>query len=154
MRTIALTRGKVAVVDDGDFERISKFKWHAYKDQHHTWHARSSQRGKTILMHRFIMGFSPGDPDVDHRDGDGLNNRRSNLRKAHKAGNASNIAVRADSVSGIKGIRRAGKKWSAQIKSCGKFRWLGTFDTKEDAAKAYDRAAIEHHGEFARGNYL
>jgi hypothetical protein len=87
-KEIPLTQGKVAVVDEEDFDRLNKHKWYACKNGN-TFYAlrKSNVNGKrlTILMHREILGLKPGDPGVDHRDGNGLNNRRKNLRLASHA---------------------------------------------------------------------
>ena len=160
LKTIQLTQGKVALVDDIDYEHVASFKWYARRAQHGVWHALRNITNPdgtrhTVMMHRFIIGLSADDLHLDHRDCDGLNNQRINLRFADKSGNASNTRVRRDSGSGLKGVhfdKRCGK-WSARIKSKGRYIWLGYFLTAEKAARAYDAAAIKYHGEFARPNF-
>ena len=104
-------------------------------------------------MHREILGLKPEDPDVDHWDGDGLNNRRGNLRPCTKAQNCCNRGVSKNNLSGYKGVRRSGTKWTARIRFKRKLKYLGIFPTAHDAASAYDDAAIELFGEFAWTNF-
>jgi hypothetical protein len=86
---------------------------------------------------------------VDHIDGDGLNNCRDNLRVCSSEQNAKNIKVRPGR---LKGITPVGSKWQAQIAAEGRHLYLGLFESPELAAKAYDRAARKYHGEFAATN--
>ncbi|WP_120636202.1 AP2 domain-containing protein [Ruegeria sp. EL01] len=101
-------------------------------------------------MHRVLMG----EPfqGVDHRDGDGLNNRRSNLRTADKSQNARNTGAHADNLSGLKGVSysRQRRNWRAAICVRGKRKHLGVFDSPEEAHAAYVQAAHQLHGQFAR----
>src|SRR6185369_4370410 len=106
MKEIQLTQGKVALVDDEDYEGLSAFTWHAYCNQNGGWYARSSSLsrkngGKHLWMHRLILNC-PNGKQVDHKDGDGLNNQRYNLREATQAQNMYNMGLRADSKSGFK----------------------------------------------------
>src|SRR5687767_3951310 len=106
--TIPLTRGQVAVIDAEDYERVSAFTWHAFRNSSGGWYARSSSLsrkngGKSMWLHRFIMNCQP-DKQIDHRDGNGLNNRRANLREATPAQNSYNMGVRPNSKSGYKGV--------------------------------------------------
>lgn len=162
MKTIQLTQGKVAFVDDADFVRVSQFKWHAFKNQGGKWYARSTslarQIGKSIWMHRLIVR-AKDEQQVDHRDGNGLNNRRKNLRCASNAQNAYNMALRPNSLSGYKGVSRYSShnrytgEWVASIKHNGKKLYLGKFIDPKDAALAYDAKAKELFGEFAWLNF-
>ena len=161
MKKIPLTQGKFALVDDEDYERLAWFPWHAFKSKTGVWYARRNAGEpetiprKTVLLHRAVLGFVERDPDVDHRDGDGLNNQKSNLRMATKGGNTSNTKVRRDSKSGLKGVYWSDKdkRWCATIRKDGRSAWLGGFYSAHEAAEAYDIAAIEIHGEFARTNF-
>lgn len=89
---------------------------------------------------------------IDHKDGNGLNNRFSNLRLATTAQNAANRKRPSTNSTGFKGVRRARKRFSSEIKINGKSHHLGTFDTPEEAHAAYIKAARQHHGEFARAH--
>lgn len=155
MKTIPLTKGMVAVVDDDDWEWLSLFKWISWKNQSGNWYAvrdRAHRKPKRIYMHRFILG-SPMD-GVDHWDRDGLNNQRQNLRLANKSQNASNSKCRSPyGFKGVKFDQRRGT-WHAQIRRNGVNRYLGKFDSPVGAAMAYDRAALEVSGMYARTNEM
>src|SRR4029453_12360785 len=153
MRIIDLTKGKVALVDDEDFLRLSKHKWFAMTNQHGNWYVgRNSSRllgkRKTILMNSEIMS-SLG---VDHINGDGLDNRRSNLRLATTPQSGANRKLSANNTSGVTGVywHRAQNKWGAQIKVDRRMIHLGRFIEKQDAISARQKAAKIHFGEFAR----
>jgi len=110
------------------------------------------RRKTTIRMHRFILSAKAGDL-VDHRDGDGLNNQKVNLRLATTAQNGRNQRRRADNRSGFKGVKANGSKWMARIRANNQRIFIGNFSTKEDAARAYDAVARLLFGEFARLNF-
>lgn len=154
-RWVALTQGKFALVDEADFERVNAVPW---KYNRATGRA---VRGKqtTVQMSRFIVGAAE-DVDVDHINGDRLDNRRTNLRVATHQQNLCNRPVHAQNASGFKGVgpwTHSGKYrapvWRARIKVNGKRISIGTYPTAEAAARAYDDAARLHHGEFARLNF-
>lgn len=111
--------------------------------------------GQTIFLHRLILAPKPGQV-VDHVNGDKLDNRRVNLRICSIAQNSKNQALRVTNTSGFKGVHPAGTrgKWQARIRCDGKQHYLGLFDDPRVAAHAYNRAAVELHGEFARLNPL
>ncbi len=155
MKQIPLTQGKFALVDDEDFERVNQYKWYANKS-HCVWYAR---RGKWIKgelkifhMHRFLTDF-PGS-GIDHIDGNGLNNQKVNLRLATFIQNRANADGHRNGSSQYKGVswhKRAGK-WCAQIAFKGRHLYIGTFKDEINAAKAYDKKAIQFHGKYARLN--
>ena len=161
---IPLTRGKEAVVDDEDAPAVLAFKWRAMKSSDgRRWYAvrsyRSGGREVSVLMHRAIAGVSAG-VWVDHKDGDGLNNRRENLRPCTPAQNAANTGAHVkwsgdgSSYRGVYTDRRRGRsRWYSRIKIHGQDVYLGTFPTEEAAARAYDAALLKCHGEFARLNF-
>lgn len=152
MKEIQLTKGKTALVDDCDYDNIVKYKWCATPHKNGRWYANAWVCGRKTLMHRLILGIDISG-DIDHRDGDGLNNRRYNLRQATRAQNNANQQV-TPHTSKFKGVcwdKNRGK-WSAKIKVDGIIRNLGRYDREEDAGHAYDIAAFNVFGEFARLN--
>jgi hypothetical protein len=159
MKEIPLTRGLIALVDDDDFERLQRHKWTATKGHTgNTWYAyhQEIKSGKmaVVKMHREILGIKDKKIDVDHKDRDGLNNQKCNLRCCTRSENLCNM-VRCNP-SGYKGVslHHRKKKWVAKIQINGKQIYLGIFDNKEDAALAYDRGAIKYHKEFGRLNFV
>ncbi|HEU4344816.1 MAG TPA: HNH endonuclease [Candidatus Binatia bacterium] len=154
MKTILLTRGKVAVVDDEDYERVSAFKWFAMSSQRGPWYARRDVKRRAVLLHRVIMN-APEGVEVDHINGDGLDCRKTNLRLATRSQNQHNKTKYKRNKSGFKGVcwHRASDRWLAQIRVDAKNIYLGVFATPEEAARAYDVAAQKHHGEFCRVNF-
>ncbi len=155
-REIPLTQGQVAIVDAADYEALAQYKWCAQWSEgtgtfYASRNAKNPAGGKTtVSMHRQIMGF-PGGFLVDHRDGNGVNNRRDNLRLATTAQNIHNRRTSGRSASGYKGVHffKRTKQWGAYIKTDGRQRWLGIFDTVEAAHAVYVEAAKAVHGEFA-----
>jgi len=155
MKEINLSQGKVAFVDDEDYDKLIKFKWFAHKHRN-TYYARCNNRGNPIKMHRLILEITDPDITIDHKDLNGLNNQKYNLRKCSNSQNQANRPKRKFSKSKFKGVTTSPvkiNKWKAQIKKNGKVMGLGSYKTEEDAAKAYDKAALEIHGEFANLNF-
>lgn len=158
-RLIALSQGQHAVVDDGDYDWLSKWKWCASKGRHCYYAVRAEKTGDKytfIYMHRVING-TPLGKSTDHIDGDGLNNTRANLRTATGQQNAANMRRHRDGSSRFKGVSRNPdpgplnpKPWIAHIGINGKASHLGTFLTEEEAVEAYTNAAKEAFGEFHR----
>lgn len=149
--------GVFAMVDDADFEALNQWKWSAEKREG-TFYAVRSVRGQdgkktTIRMHRQIAA-TPDCGEVDHADGNGLNNQRKNLRPCSVAKNQQN-RVRSRGVSQFKGVLwdKSHCCWKAKIIVDGKRFVLGSFPTEEAAARRYDQAAKAHFGEFARLNF-
>lgn len=157
IKEIHLTQGKVALVDDSDFEWLNKWKWRYLKERSGAgyavrWDGKHTNR-KAILMHNEIMRIPLG-LEVDHIDHNGLNNQRANLRFCTHSQNMMNRLRHNDNMSGYKGVslERGHKKWRALISINGKQTRLGIFDTPEAAARAYDEAARKYHDEFANIN--
>jgi hypothetical protein len=157
-RSIPLSRGLVATVDAGDLPRLTEFHWMASGTRGSEYAVKKRRIGggktKITLMHRFILDAPPGS-EVDHINGNRLDNRRCNLRLCTHAENMQNVGPKADNTSGLKGVRRSrdGKRWVAYIKDLGKQKHLGTFDTPDKAARAYDEHAVRAFGRFARLNF-
>ena len=157
MKEIPLTQGKVAIVDDEDYEYLRQFKWYAQWDGWN-WYAKRNVivngKQKTILMHRVIMGV-PNGRHTDHINHNGLDNREINLRICTAAGNQHNTGKQRNNTTGYKGVViTCGKYIKAQISNNGKRIHLGLFKTLEEAAKAYNEAAIKYHGEYAQLNEI
>lgn len=155
-RLIPLSQGKFAVVDAADFEWLNQWKWTAiHQKKCDKWYAYRPVVGPdgkrtTLRLHRLIMN-APHGVEVDHKDRDGLNNSRSNLRMATHQQNLCNRGADRDG-SGYKGVRlyRRTGRWVANIGLNGKTIHLGYFDTRDEATTAYSNAAHKYHGEFAR----
>jgi hypothetical protein len=155
MRTIPLTRGKVALVDDEDFERLSKFKWQALRIRQKrgdVWYARrmtSLKDGprRAIYMQHEVLNFPDGVPN--HGDFDGLNNQKYNLILGTSAENTQWRRKTVGTLSRFKGVTKNKGKWMASIKRRGKSTTIGYFADEEDAAAAYNAAAQFLFGEFA-----
>lgn len=143
MKSIPLTKGLVALVDDEDFEFLNQYKWHSSHG-----YAVRLKGTKGDRMHRVIMN-APSDMFVDHINGNRADNRRANLRVCTPGENGKNKTLFVTNKSGHRGVYWNKNKWRAQICVNRKQIYLGRFDTLEDAAQAYKDAAIKHHGEFA-----
>lgn len=152
-KQIPLTQGKVALVSEHRFEYLTQWQWHAFFNGWN-WYAVRTVGKDTVYMHRDIMN-APAGMDVDHRDGDGLNNADDNLRVCTSTQNKANRSKQKNNKSGFKGVRwheRDGG-YEANIQFNYKPIYLGRFETAQDAAKAYDAKAIELYGEFANTNF-
>lgn len=155
---IPLTKGKFAIIDTQDLLIVGQFSWRANEHSPGRWYARRSfrhdGRQSSEQMHRRIVG-PPVGLWVDHINGDGLDNRRSNLRLCTRQQNTANQAVTTTGASGFRGVRRFRNttKWQAQIKVNQRSLHLGQFNTPEEAAHAYDAAAWRAFGPFATLNF-
>ena len=147
MKLIKLTQGKITKVDNEDYEELNQFNWH------YVIHGYAGRRkgGRTIYLHRQLLNVPKGF-EVDHIDGNPLNNRRENLRIGTHAQNISNAKLRKDNTSGYKGVIKNGSGWAARLWFNRKQINIGTYRTKEEAAKAYNQAAKVYFGEYARLN--
>ncbi len=157
MKKIPLTQGKVALVDDADYVWLSRWKWHAhwsdgkYYAVHAWWHSKAV-RG-TVLMHRVLV---PNAVKLDHRDRDGLNNQRANLRICNDSQNSQNNFGRGDRRLPFKGVSIAKDRhlYVASITKDGKRVYACGFATPQEAAIAYDAMATNLFGEFACTNAM
>jgi hypothetical protein len=146
-----------ALVDDSDCEELSKHNWRAneYRGKFYAIrNIRVDGKWTSIRMHTAIMG-NRAKKEIDHRNGDGLDNQRHNLRHCTNTENQRNRGVQKNNISGFKGVSWANrdKKWRVSMRYKGKSLHLGFFFCVVKAAKAYDMAAKEYHGEFARLNF-
>ena len=146
-------RGEKALVDEADFQMLSAYQWRA-KYGHGRVYVAASCKRVTIWMHRCIMGITdPGIP-VDHRNGNGLDNQRSNLRVATTSNNGANQTLSKANTTGFKGAWFNGKSWYARLTVRQRHYYNGPFATAFEAALAYDRLAVEQFGEFAKTNAM
>ena len=151
---IPLTRGTFAVVDTNNLRMLNLHRWHIIITKERKRYATREEKGKTIYMHREIMN-APDGMEVDHINGNGLDNRRGNLRLCTKAQNQMNSAKRTGKSSIFKGVfwYKITGQWRAAIKIARKDIHIGYFDTELEAAEAYDKKALELFGEFAKPNF-
>lgn len=153
---VPLTQGYEAVIDADDVPLIEGRNWCAHIKRRKdgsimTAYAICYVNGRKVWMHRILRDIPPG-MMCDHVDGNGLNNRRNNLRQATLTQNNRNARVRVDSLSGVKGIawRERYQAWEARIKVNGKTKHIGTFKSLADAKEATFNARVDLHGSFAR----
>lgn len=155
MKEISLTRGKVALVDDEDFERVNQYKWCADRAGYAVRgapHPTEPRKRITVRLHRFILGFEYGDKRfVDHANLNKLDNRRANLRECTTSQNTSNQA-RRDNQSGYRGVsfHKPTRTWRARVKHLGRVTEKRGFQTPFEAHLAYREMAMRFQGEFAR----
>ena len=155
MKTIKLTQGYETIVDDSDYEWLNQWKWCVHRKKN-TSYAQRRINGKTIRMHRLILGIlDKPEFQADHINCDGLDNRRINLRLANHTQNCRNsrkiLIYRGKPTSSIyKGVSwyKAYRRWRAKVSG----KHIGYFDTEEEAAHAYNEFVKENFGEFARLN--
>jgi hypothetical protein len=154
MKVIELSKGQVAVVDDESFMELAQYNW-CISAVGYAVRRKKFPDGsvKVVYMHRELMCAQKGQ-EVDHINGNRLDNRRENLRLATRSQNAKNVGKKPSNKSGFKGVHKHGRNnsWVAQISVENKMIHLGSFKTPEEAALAYNAAAQRLHGEFANFN--
>jgi len=160
---VPLTWNQYAIIDLEDIERVGKYNWHAKKRL--TYYAyrvaccgrdiNNKQIREGILLHRYILDILDSEMQVDHRNGNGIDNRKRNLRICTNSENSRNRR-KIGGVSKFKGIHwdRGHNKWHAQITTNKKVIHLGRFGSEIEAAKVYDVAALKYHKEFAATNEM
>ena len=162
MKRIKLTQGKYSLVDNEDFDRINSFRWHyhQYRDTGYAARGKSIDRKERVIwLHYEVLNLKypyKYKYQIDHKNGNKLDNQKRNLRFCTKEQNASNCRRYKNNKSGYKGVYwfKYNRKWSCQIQK-NKIRFfLGYFDNEIDAAKVYNQAAKKYFGEFARLNQI
>lgn len=152
---IPLTKGMFALIDEEDFELVSQHKWYLWVGETNNY--AHSKRFKLIRMHRLIMGITDPKIKIDHRNRNGLDNRKENLRIATNSQNTCNKGPYKNRSSMFKGVYwdKKWRKWVVQITPPGKkIMHIGSFVNEKDAALAYNQAAKKYHGEFAYLNQI
>jgi HNH endonuclease/AP2 domain len=156
IHALQLPSGHIAIVDADDSELVGGFRWFA-QVQPHTVYVRGYPHGRPsnpkILLHRLLLPVDLGF-DVDHINGDGLDNRRRNLRVGTRSQNNGNTRTSSRNQSGYKGVsfHKPTGRWRAYINLNHRHRHLGMFDDPWSAAQAYNEAAVAQWGEFAQIN--
>lgn len=155
MKEILFSKGRIALVDDDDFIWLSAHTWHFHSGYAGTNLKVANKKYKNALMHRMILGLTDSKISVDHINGNGLDNRKINLRICTHAQNSRNQRMAKNNKSGYKGVtwRARDNLWRATICINGKQIDVGMSKCKEKAARLYDEAAKKYHGEFARLNF-
>lgn len=154
MRSVYLTKGYVALVDDEDFERVSKHKWFYHSKYAWRMPPKTGKSRHRQSMHRFILGVTDRRVGIDHKNSCTLDNRKANLRLATKSQNGANRGPNKNNKSGYKGVYwwTIGARWVAAVKVNKELVHLGYFKDKHSAAKAYNEAALRYFGDFAKLN--
>lgn len=144
MKQIKLTKGKYALVDNEDYEWLNQWKWSVNSNNYPSRY----EKKEFITMHRFIMK-PPKGMQVDHKDGDRLNNQKFNLRICTPSQNCSYRKASTIAKSGYRGVTKHNDKWRARIEINGKKKHLGLFSTAKEASIVYKKAAKVYFGDFS-----
>ena len=150
MKEILLTKGQVALVDNEDYDELMRYKWCICSSKNNLYAVRRISKNKTILMHNHILDSKM----ADHRDHNGLNNQKNNIRPCNQSQNNMNTRKKPRCSSKFKGVvwDLARQKWAGYITKDGVTYRLGRFILEKEAALAYNQKATELHGEFAQLN--
>lgn len=152
MKCLVVKEGKEVLLDDKDYEYVSKYRWYITSDGYAARSTYPNGACYTVMMHRHILNLERGNKmQVDHINGNRLDNRRNNLRLCTPYQNSLNKKREVRNTSGFKGVsfHKVVKKWTANIKVKGKNHYLGCYESPESAYEAYCEAAKRLHGEFA-----
>ena len=150
MKEIPLTRGRVAIVDDDNYDSLSQYKWHFHDNSSGLGYAARTDGGRVIWMHR-VVNATPDGFETDHLNHDRLDNRKENLRTATSSENRANRQY--ENTCGFRGVQKDWSRWRARIRTAGRLLSLGTFLTPEEAARAYDKEASRLYGNNAILNF-
>lgn len=156
MKEINLSNSNLtAIVDDDIYETVSKFGWSLNSNGYAKRTIKIKGKSKALLMHKSIMGYK-GDLDIDHINGRRLDNQKANFRLCTRSQNLGNQKLSSKNTSGHKGVHfdKERNKYQAYIKKNGRKIFLGRFNDPIEAAKAYNKKALELFGEFARLNII
>lgn len=154
MKLIELTQGMFAKVDDADFDWLNQWNWQAHLNKRNNKYYAYRRNGLGVFMHKLILGITDNSILGDHINLDSLDNQRHNLRKATYSQNNANRSRMKDCAAPFRGVYKHGEKWKAPLRKNNESIYLGLHDTPAEAALAYNKAAKEHHGEFARLNEI
>jgi hypothetical protein len=150
---IPLTKNRTAICDEIDYEKISGMNWYSFRGNRGIEYAASHPRGggRNLFMHRHILGIKDFKIKIDHKNNDGLDNRRCNIRKCTNTENSHNSRLSKRNTSGLKGVSliASSGRWYSQIRIHGKNHFLGSFSNKVDASNAYKQASLKHFKEFS-----
>jgi hypothetical protein len=156
MKTLPLTKGRVAMVDDEDFPAVAQFRWYVSTHGYAVRTVHANGRSTKVSLHRFLMKPQGGE-HIDHINGDPLDCRRANMRIATRSQNLANARKRITSTQPFKGITydatRRRLRWYARVNKDGRRFRSKRFETAEEAARAHDDLARQLHGDFARLNF-
>lgn len=157
------------LVDDDDYDRLSKYRWYGFHHRNTSYAKRmlSKSSKKMVMMHRDIMNITESSVFIDHKDGNGLNNQKSNLRICTARQNVQNQSKQKTRATSSRykdvGFDKARNRWRAYIQiplpsingeSRSAYKSLGRYLSEEEAARAYDRGAIKYFGEFSNVNFI
>lgn len=162
---LELSQGQKTIINTSDYDKIKNIRWFAYRSRTAKTfyvignlprrdHPEGKQKG--VKLHRFLFDLDDPKTTVDHKDGNGLNNIRENLRVCTQLQNSRNYPIPHNNTSGYKGVswNKIRKKWQAKISVCGVRKSMGYYDDPKDAAIAYNHGALEYHNEFANLNVV
>jgi hypothetical protein len=155
MKIIKATKGYEVIVDDSDYDWLSKFRWFSNVDPKGYVSIRANNKGALLYMARMILGVSDKNLCVDHINRNSLDNRRCNLRICTRKQNTQNVKLNRTNTSGYRGVNfyKQNRKWVAKISIDGRRKSIGYYSTPEDAARAYDNICLKERGEFAVLNF-
>ena len=141
--------GYQVLIDEDDKWILDRWTWHVHGDKKRGFCVETTPSGRHYRLHREITG-APKGVEVDHKNGNSLDNRRENLRLCNRSQNCMNRGVFKNSKSGIKGVKHIGDRWQVRLYANNKLVYYASFYTMEEAAEAYKTAARFYHGEYAK----